>query len=761
MRHSLLRCAATLAILLAPAISAGTESLALPSFEAVRAAYHPSDWLLVDRHGEPLQRMRRDPKVRRLAWLALDQIPPTLQETLLAAEDKRFWTHGGVDWAAFAQAAWNNIKSNAIPPERGSIARGASTLSMQLAGLLDPRLQASDGGRRNLAEKWDQAQAAWALEKQWSKAQILEAYLNLVPWRGETVGLAAASLVWFGKQPDGLDLEEAALLAALVRQPQATPAKVGERACAIVSALDPALLPAVPRPPCAQIRERATVSLQRHAAGAVGGAGLAPHAARRALTAWGQRAAPAPVIAGSEPRLASSIDARIQRIAADSLVQQLRELGGRNVEDGAVIVLDNRSGEILAYVGSSGRLSGAAEVDGVTAARQAGSTLKPFLYGLALEQRRLTAASLLHDSPLALTGENGAYIPQNYDHNFKGWVSVRSALASSLNIPAVRTLLITGVDAFHARLKTLGLDTLTEPADHYGLALALGGADIRLFDLANAYRALANGGRWTAAAPLVRPPGEKPATGAQERHAMSPASAFIISDILADRGARAPTFGLENTLATRVWSAVKTGTSKDMRDNWCIGYTSHYTVGVWVGNFSGAPMWNVSGIHGAAPVWRELVHALHEDMPSRAPQPPRELVAAQVHFDDISEAVRKEWFLPGTETTLVARADLAIPLQTTTPKIVYPADGLVVALDPDLPMSFERLPLRMEPERTDYRWQLARTSDLPCQQTVNAPAAWAPQPGRWRLRLLAPDDSEAGAVTFSVRGSARHQEVCD
>jgi penicillin-binding protein 1C len=724
----------------------------LPSFEAVRAANQPSDWLVTDRYGEPLQRVRRDSRVRRLGWLPLAEVSPALQAALVTAEDKRFWNHGGVDWAAFARAAWQQL---AVAKNRHR--RGASTLTMQLAGLLDPALRPADGRRRNLAQKWDQVWAARALEAHWSKAQILEAYLNLVPWRGEAIGLPAAARLWFGKDPDGLDLAEGALLAALLRQPQAPAARVGERACAIVAGLDAAALPTTPRPDCAAIEARASFAFAGPAPHTtVDAADLAPHAARRALAEWGARPAPPPGRPGGEPLLRTTLDARLQRLAIESLHSHLAELAQQNIEDGAAIVFDNESGEILAYVGSSGSLSAATEVDGITAPRQAGSTLKPFLYSLAIEQQRLTAASLLHDSPLQLTAENGAYIPQNYDHQFKGWVSARTALAASLNIPAVRTLLLAGTDAFQQRLKDLGFVTLTEPADHYGLALALGGADVRLIDLTNAYRTLANRGRWQAAAPLDEPTAHD--TTRHTRQVIAPGAAFIVTDILADRAARAPTFGLENALATRVWSAAKTGTSKDMRDNWCVGFTRRHTVGVWVGNFSGAPMWDVSGVQGAAPVWRDLIHALASGERDKPPAPPAGVVASAVRFAGVTEAPRREWFLRGTETPLVTRADLAT--DDTTPVIAYPADGLIVAIDADIPADRERMVFEMQPARSGYSWRLERLTGPPCQQSLQAPARWAPQPGYWRLELRAADDKVAGSVRFSVRGSSRHAEEC-
>ncbi len=258
----------------------------------------------------------------------------------------------------------------------------------------------------------------------------------------------------------------------------------------------------------------------------------------------------------------------------------------------------------MSYVGSSSELSDAENVDGVIALRQAGSTLKPFLYGQVIAEKRLTAASVLDDAPIQLITPTGLYIPQNYDRDFKGVVSVRTALASSLNVPAVRALGLVGVDRFVRTLRTFGLDSLTEDGYHYGFSLALGGVEVRLIDLTNAYRAIANQGMWSPVSFRTEVPGK------MKRRALSQQAAFIIADILSDRAARITTFGLGNILGTRAWTAVKTGTSKDMRDNWCLGFSSRYTVGVWVGNFSGEPMHDVSGVSGAAPVWRDIMNYL-------------------------------------------------------------------------------------------------------------------------------------------------------
>ena len=254
------------------------------------------------------------------------------------------------------------------------------------------------------------------------------------------------------------------------------------------------------------------------------------------------------------------------------------------MRDGAALVVDNASGEILAYAGNIGEQSSARFVDGVRAMRQAGSTLKPLIYALAFDQRLLTPASLMDDSPLDIPVIGGVYRPKNYDNRFHGMVTVRVALASSLNVPAVKALNLIGINSFVETMQRLDFRNIREP-DYYGLSIALGSADITLWDLVAAYRALANGGVWS---PLRLTAGE---TRAVPRRVVSPEAAFLIADILSDRESRSRTFSLESPLSTRYWTAVKTGTSKDMRDNWCVGFSDRYTVGIWAGNFSGEPMY--------------------------------------------------------------------------------------------------------------------------------------------------------------------------
>jgi penicillin-binding protein 1C len=703
---------------LAVAVLAAGAAHAVPSFGDVRSAHQPSDLPLLARDGSVLQMLRVDMQVRRAPWVSLADVSPALRTALVLGEDRRFWAHSGVDWPALAASAWANAWNQHT--------RGASTLTMQLAGLLDDTLQRPAGGR-SVGQKIGQIAQARALEAQWSKAQILEAYLNRVPLRGELVGVAAASQVLLGKQPSGLDAQEAAFLAAMVRAPNATAGALERRACEVLRQQNQ---------PCDGLATLVTQALARrpgplHSAQ---GQTQAPHFAQWLWHTQGSRALTRSAANG--PALQSTLDAPTQRLANSVLRRQLAELRGREVEDGAVLVLDNRSGEVLAWVGSSGPLSGAAEVDAVLAQRQPGSTVKPFVYALALQQRLITPASLLDDSPLQVASSGALYQPQNYDHRHLGFITARQALAASVNVPAVRVGMMLGPDALFAGLNAAGLQ-LRHSAGWHGQALALGTADVSLLALTNAYRMLANGGVigpvQGAAQPGTAAAAARQASAAPQR-VLSAAAAFQVADMLADASARASTFGMDSPLVTRGWAAVKTGTSKDMRDNWCIGFSDRYTVGVWVGNASGVPMHGVSGVSGAAPVWRELMAHLHQHQVSRAPAAPAGLLRRA-----------DEWFVQGTEPVAAALVP-AQPGVLATPAtgVRSPRDGMVLVLDPDIPMAAQRLSLQGAPGTWVLNGRvLGQGSQL----------SWLPRPGRHLLQWRGEEPGATQQVRFEVRAA--------
>jgi len=673
----------------------------MPDYAQVRRGWQPSEAWLYDRHGVLIDSSRVNFAARRLAWTPIARIAPVTRATIVAAEDKRFEAHGGVDWLALGGAIRDRIERR----PRG----GASTLTMQLAAYLAPELAAP--GSRGWRDKLRQMRAAWLIEASWSKAQILEAYLNLAGFRGEAQGVSAAALGLFGKTPDALSRDDSLLLAGLLPDPQAPAPVIARRACGYARATD-----------CARFESGAWAMLGPQRRLALD-PGLAPHLASRLLIKPGLR-------------VTTTLDARIQRLATVALARQLQGLGGGRARDGAVIVVDNDSGDVLAYVGGVGGASTAPEVDGANSYRQAGSTLKPFLYAQAIERGYLTPASILDDSPVQLDTASGLYVPQNYDRDFKGPVSARTALAGSLNVPAVRTLLLVGVEPFRDRLWDSGYHGLVEDGQYYGFSLALGSAEVTLLEQVAAYRSLARGGRWRplrliADAPL-----------AAERAVTTPQAAWLVSSMLSDSNARAVTFGLDSALSLPFWSAVKTGTSKALRDNWCIGFTRRYTVGVWVGNLEGDPMRAVSGTSGAAPVWRDVMRALDQG-DATPPPPPPGIDTRRIAFADRIEQPRTEYFLAGT-----AQAQFgAAPPAARRPRITNPVSGSVYALDPDIPIDRQRLAIGVSGEAAAHRLWLDQRE----LGAADAQPLVLAGPGRHLIRLVDLAGRVVDQVAFTVR----------
>jgi penicillin-binding protein 1C len=672
---------------------------------------------LLDRNGLVLQSVRMNPHQRRAEWTALADISPALLAAVLRAEDQRFHTHSGVDILAMLHATWQNMMREPHSPRRG-----ASTLTMQLAGHV---MRAQDEGRgaglrRSIPEKITQMRAAWILERHTSKQEILESYLNTVSFRGELQGVAAASRGLFGKHPRGLNQRESAVLASLLSAPQAASAVVARRACRLIGPeCDPMLMP---------------VSYLNRPQSFAEFDQLAPHVGIKLR---------AQLVPGHA--LTTTLDARVQRLATSTLLEHLRELQGQRVEDGAVVVLDNASGEVLAYVGSSGDFSSAEHVDAAMSLRQAGSTLKPFLYGLAIEQKRLTAASLLDDSSLAIATADAQYLPRNYGNDFKGWVSVRRALAASLNVPAVRTLALLNPDDFVHRLRAVGLQSVSQEADHYGYSLALGSADVRLLDLTNAYRTLANQGLYSAVRFTAQSAG-------RPVRVMAAGSAQIVSDILADNEARAVAFGLDSALRLPFLAAAKTGTSKDMRDNWALGYTRDFTVGVWVGNASGRPMKGVSGVSGAAPVWRAVMLGLHslQAQPHTPTALDSQVQRNEVRFVGVSEPPRQELFLAGTHLQEVTLAHVSTaPRGSSLPgQIVQPLNGAIYSMDPDIPLSRQVLLLKQQSHAGRWEMNGKRLGESLRQK-------WGLVPGKHHLVLRGRKGEALDQVRFEVREPTR------
>ena len=674
---------------------------AIRSFEETRDGFKSSEALILDRRGDPLQTSRVRYDERRIGWVPLRQVSRDLIGLILASEDRRFEKHGGVDWRALARAS--------MQWAAGGRRQGGSTVTMQVASLLS----GATGKRKGIWDKLEQLRSARRIEGSWSKEEILEAYVNLVPFRGELRGIAAASQELFGKDPHGLTVQESALLAAMIRSPNAGELKLASRACGVLRAADAAA-------DCAGIDEAARKVILNPQSGRLIAAS-APLAARELIRRFPEASV-----------IRSTLDSGLQREVAQIMTNHLLPLRDQNARDAAVLVADNETGEILVYAGNLGDKGSARYVDGIRSRRSAGSTLKPFLYAAAIDARLVTAASRLDDAPLNIPGERGVYRPEDYDREFRGPVTVRTALASSLNIPAVQMLKLLGVEQFAAVLRKAGIPPAKDPSV-YGYSMALGTPSVSLWELVTGYRAIARGGVRSG---LKLSSEDSPGT---DTPVFSPEAAFIISDILSDRESRSATFGLENPLATRYWSAAKTGTSRDMTDNWCVGFTRRYTVGVWVGNFSGEPMWNVTGITGAAPIWVETMNLLvdrHHGADLGAPDAPASLV------EQPREGGR-EWFLPGTDPV----GDVQVRAALGNPRVIYPASGMVVAYDPEVGEDRQKIRLRAAPEVDGITYVMDGTELGGTHEAV----WWKVAKGRHTLQLRGKHERVLDAVTFTVR----------
>jgi len=594
---------------------------------------------LVDRYGVPLRTLRA-PDGARGGWVAINEVDPRVMHAFVAIEDHRFFEHRGVDVRGVLRALRDNATSR-------SVVSGASTLTMQTARLL-----------RGMNRGWTGkvAQALWAirLEAHLTKSQILEIYLNRVPLGQGTVGVAAASALYFGASPTRLSLGQAALLAGTARSPSRTnPISSPSRAAA-----------------------RRNLVLARMTALGLADGSSAAVAAGEPTQALGLRQvfwAPhftthvVSELAGASHTgtVRTALDLDLQRAVESEVRHAVLSLERHGAQHASAVVLDNRTGGVLAWVGSPDFFADSVgQVDMVVSRRQPGSALKPFLYGLALD-RGYTAATVLPDIPRTYATTTGPYRPRNYDREFRGPVRMRDALASSYNVPAVELAERMGAASFLGVLQQAGFQSLDRSADHYGLGLALGNGEVTLLELANAYRGLAAGGEFRHATVLLDPPGvggragyaARPETGTRF---MSQASAAIVLDILSDPVARIGGFGTETVLEFPFPVAAKTGTSRHFTDNWAVATTGATTVAVWVGNFGGNPMKSVSGISGAGPLLRRVVLETAERYPPGRLVPPRAAGAELHRICSLSgmkahEACPSmlEWFTPGSAPTRI------------------------------------------------------------------------------------------------------------
>jgi penicillin-binding protein 1C len=585
-------------------------------------------YVIEDRDGLPL-RTARAQDGSRMHWLPLSEVDADLVRAFIAAEDRRFHDHAGVDLRAVVRAGRDNLLARRV-------VSGASTITMQTARLLRP---AAPGMMGKVHE------ALWAvrLELHLDKQRILEQYLNRVHLGQGTAGVEAAASLYLSASARRLSPGQAAMLAGLARAPSrdnpiVSTERAGRRRGSVLARME-------------QIGYLTADEAERASAEDVlarnrGVDFHAPHFTTRIIASLEQ--------AGErERRVRTSLDLALQRALEVEVRHAVGVLHDRGARHAAAVVLDNATGEVLAWVGSPDFWeSRAGQTDMVVSARQPGSALKPFLYALALDHGT-TAATVLPDVARTFPTTTGPYRPRNYDQRFRGPVRVREALGSSYNVPAVYLTETVGAARLLETLHSAGFASLRRSSDHYGLGLSLGNGDVTLLEMANAYRTLANGGiwrpfRWTLAGDRM---GTEPG-----RRVASPQAAAIVLDILSDPAARIGGFGMVTPFEFAYPTAVKTGTSRHFTDNWAVAVTAGFTVAVWVGNFSGRPMQGVSGVSGAGPLLQRAVLLTATRRDPGVLRTPGEVGAVVSRICALSgkrasarcpHAV--EWFIPGTE----------------------------------------------------------------------------------------------------------------
>jgi penicillin-binding protein 1C len=660
----------------------------------------------LDREGRPLRLMLAEEE-RFSRSVALDEVSSALVDATLSAEDKRFRHHPGIDPLATARALSQMVAS-------GEVSSGASTISQQLIKLASPR-------PRTLSSKFREIWIALKLEQSWSKDRILTEYLNRLEYGNLRTGIASASRFYFGKPPSDLSASEAAFLAGLPKAPgRLNPHSNLEGARArqqwVLGRMhedgrldDDALTRALAEPlrlmPASRQFE-------------------APHFVDLLLKRPG-------LIPPDGGPVKTTLDLELNRFVETALTRNLAEIADRRAGGGAVVVIDNPTGDVLALAGSGDYFeAGAGQVNGAWIIRSPGSAVKPFTYLLALENG-CEPSTVIADVPSDFATPTGLYHPNNYNHRFHGPVSLRFALANSLNVGAIRTLQLGGgPEALHRMLQRHDITTLGHPAEYYGLGLTLGNGELRLLELANAYAGLARLGVHRPYRLLLREPGQTE-TGTR---LASEAAAWQLADMLADNAARAPAFGWNSYLNFDFPVACKTGTSSDYRDNWTVAYTPEFTVAVWVGNPDGSTMQNITGVTGAAPIMHEVFEHLHrrfgtswfkrpeglkqfpvDPLTGRLVEVTRPGAVMEWHRQPPEPARPSDYdaegrvrlgaeyqpWLAGPQNTLGALAVAA----TSTPdlRILEPKPGSVYFLDADIPSESQWIPLRAEASGT-VRW---------------------------------------------------------
>lgn len=664
--------AAGLVVLLGTCALASATALSLrPVTEDFRHVMSDSGAArMADRYGAPLSvSYRADWNVHDIR--PLYTMPDLLVKAFVHSEDRRFYDHAGVNWSARAAALLQNIR-------RGEVVRGASTITEQTVRLLHPR-------PRTLWSKWIEGIEAMILERHVDKSSILEFYLNQIPYAANRRGVVQAARYYFNRDLETLTLRELLALVVLARAPgaydlYAEPDKISAALLRLASGMgETGLL---------SVRDLGDIAAQSLST------------ARPSLPVDARHYARFVRMSGAEGPVATTLDSALQSQVQDILDSRMKKLAEKSVSNGAVLIADHTTGDILAWVvaGARNPATKGGEIDPVLAPRQPGSTLKPFLYAAALENG-WTAATILNDAPVAEAVGAGLHRFRNYSNTHYGPITLREALGNSLNIPAILAIQKVGVTPFLETLHALGFDSLDRGASIYDEGLALGNGEVTLYELVRAYAALANAGQTRPLRALAADSSFFPADG---QVVFTPETASLIGHILSDPRARALEFGSDSVLNLPIRTAAKTGTSTDYRDAWTLAYNDKYVVGVWMGNLDRTPMKDVTGSTGPALVMRSVFGVLNRDRDTKPLYFSPALIAKDVCIrpstPDEPCPVRTEYFASVNDTSDISSSGFSPPaaLPSRGPELVRPTPGLMMAYDPRIPA-----------ERQKFRFELA------------------------------------------------------
>ncbi|AFY41184.1 penicillin-binding protein 1C [Nostoc sp. PCC 7107] len=722
----------------------------LPYFAPIHTADIVQNQLALefsDRNGLPLGTiLTRDQE--HTAVVLLNQVSPQFIKAIIAAEDSNFYHHGALDMKAIIRAINQAIQAK-------QIVSGASTITMQLARMLEP-------SPRKLSGKVREIWLAWRLAAGMNKNEILAAYINRLPMGGNIYGVEAASRTYFSTPASELNLAQASLLAAIPNNPTYFDPlqhwdRLKQRQKYVLNRMvqDGYITQQI-----AEKTQTEKVVFKSRQRGII----AAPHflfwLAKQIQippTPLSKRGT-SPLLRG-EQSIQTTIDRPLQQFAEAQAQQVISTLAANNVHDAAALVIDNHTGEVLAYVGSPDYFNEAklGRNDGVQALRQPGSTLKPFVYELALEKKLIRPNTILADVPAhyAIPGAK-LYSPTDYTQRFLGPVRVRIALANSLNVPAVRVLEKIGVPNFLARLHELGFTHLKQTPEYYGLGLTLGSGEVTLWELAQAYVTMSQQGQ---AVPLITTINNTPLP---TLNSPKQTTWQLITDMLSDRHARATAFGVDSVLNLPFPAAVKTGTSSNFRDTWTVGFTTDYTVATWVGNFNGEPMRQVSGVMGAAPLWNRIMLHLHENQepaPFTVPQGLIQLpICANSGLRPTADcnSIVQEYFYPEDKIAYATQDKFNLPpeyndwlakqpsnLVSSNLRIVSPQNGDLYLLYPGTEGQ-QKLEFKLAGNSSSVEWWL-NGEKLDTQSTN---LFWYLRPGNWNLEARSEQTSDK--VSFQV-----------